>query len=135
MGFTNGTGPDSCDTNPSTCMVGYDPGLLIPYVSMAVFGTSPYVKTTVTQGQCGDMRSNAVFCGYSCTFNAGGDQDLPSVVYNKFQIWQSCGEWSCPIGFDATKATTHVTVPGWFDWYATSVNINKGSCIYPPGYH
>lgn len=76
MGFTNGTGPDSCDTNPSTCMVGYDPGLLIPYVSMALFGTSPYVKTTVGLMQIRQISLNDVNRSYNLSVPEYRQSDL-----------------------------------------------------------
>jgi hypothetical protein len=41
-----------------------------------------------------------------------------------------CGKWGCAIGFDATKISTHLTVPGAFDWWMSAVNIDAGTCVY-----
>jgi len=110
-----------------------DPGLLSALSLMSNFfgasGSKPYVQHTVTQGECSDMRSSAIVCGYTCTFSDG--EELPSVVYNKLQIRVACGKWSCPIGFGATKDTTHFIVPGEFDFFTTKVRINSGTCVYP----
>jgi RHS repeat-associated protein len=137
--FDADEGTDCSPEADSLCnySIGFGQFNQIPYVPMQQFSApnnvalvaKPFVQTTVSQGQCSDMRSSTLYCGYTCTFSGGEEQ--PSVVYNKLQMRIGCGHLSCAVGFNATEVSTHLIVPGAFDWWTTAVNINSGTCVYP----
>jgi RHS repeat-associated protein len=107
---------------PPVSIFNFNPGFL-------TFVDLFFRQTTFSQCKCSDMRSSAIYCGFTCTCSGGEEE--PSAVWSKVWIRGSCGRWSCPIGLDATRTTTHYIVPGSFDVFTKSFSINPGTCVYP----
>ncbi|HXZ81738.1 MAG TPA: RHS repeat-associated core domain-containing protein, partial [Terriglobales bacterium] len=109
-----------------------DPGFLMSLRLLSNL-IAPFKQVTTQQCSCADMRSSLTHCGYTCT--CAGGEEWPSAVWDKLFIRIGCGKWACPIGLDSTLSTTHWVLPGVVDMRIRSMQINRGTCVYPGDVH